>query len=69
MDLIPKPDQVVAAAGNVAHKLLYGGLADLRPMPTHPDRRGRAARGLPLPASGVTISTGSPWSRTPAAGR
>jgi polyhydroxyalkanoate synthase len=33
MDLIPKPDQVVAAAGNVAHMLLYGGLADLRPMP------------------------------------
>lgn len=33
MDLIPKPDQVVAAAGNVAHKVLYGGLADLRTMP------------------------------------
>lgn len=33
MDLIPKPDQVVSAAGNLAHKLLYGGLADLRPMP------------------------------------
>lgn len=33
MDLIPKPDQVAAAAGNVAHVLLYGGLADLRPMP------------------------------------
>ena len=33
MDLIPKPDQVVSAAGNVAHALLYGGLADLRPMP------------------------------------
>ncbi|GAA4118392.1 alpha/beta hydrolase [Nocardioides fonticola] len=33
MDLLPKPDQVVAAAGNVAHKVLYGGLADLRPMP------------------------------------
>ena len=33
MDLIPKPDQVVAAAGNVAHKVFYGGLADLRPMP------------------------------------
>ncbi|WP_028472691.1 alpha/beta fold hydrolase [Nocardioides alkalitolerans] len=33
MDLIPKPDQVVSATGNVAHKLLYGGLADLRPMP------------------------------------
>ncbi len=33
MDLIPKPDQVVTAAGNVAHKLFYGGLADLRRMP------------------------------------
>lgn len=33
MDLIPKPDQVVAAASNIAHKALYGGLADLRPMP------------------------------------
>ena len=33
MDLIPKPDQVVSAASNVAHKIFYGGLADLRPMP------------------------------------
>ncbi|MDP3891873.1 alpha/beta fold hydrolase [Nocardioides sp.] len=33
MDLIPKPDQVVSAASNVAHKMLYGGLADLRSMP------------------------------------
>ena len=33
MDLIPKPDQVVSAAGNVAHKVLYGGVADLRKMP------------------------------------
>ncbi|MBS2939442.1 alpha/beta hydrolase [Nocardioides sp. J2M5] len=33
MDLIPKPDQLVSAAGNVAHSLLYGGVADLRPMP------------------------------------
>ena len=33
MDRIPKPDQVVAAASNVAQKVLYGGLADLRPMP------------------------------------
>jgi polyhydroxyalkanoate synthase len=31
--MIPKPDQVAAAASNVAHKVLYGGLADLRPMP------------------------------------
>jgi len=33
MDLIPKPDQVASAASNIAHKVLYGGLADLRPMP------------------------------------
>lgn len=33
MDLIPKPDQVVSAASNVAHRVFYGGLADLRPMP------------------------------------
>ena len=33
MYLIPKPDQVVSAASNVAHMVLYGGLADLRPMP------------------------------------
>jgi polyhydroxyalkanoate synthase len=33
MDLIPKPGQVVSAAGNVAHRVVYGGLADLRPMP------------------------------------
>ncbi|MCL2542659.1 MAG: alpha/beta fold hydrolase [Nocardioidaceae bacterium] len=30
--VVPAPDQVVAAASNVAHKVLYGGLADLRPM-------------------------------------
>jgi polyhydroxyalkanoate synthase len=33
MDLIPKPDQIVTASANVAQKLLYGGVADLRPMP------------------------------------
>ena len=33
MDLIPKPEQIVSAASNVAHQMLYGGLADLRPMP------------------------------------
>lgn len=33
MDLIPKPDQVVSAASNVAHTMLYGGVADLRKMP------------------------------------
>ena len=25
MDLIPKPDQVVSAAGNLAHRVVYGG--------------------------------------------
>ncbi len=34
MDLIPTPSQVLAAAGNVAHKVLYGGVADVRPMPS-----------------------------------
>lgn len=33
MDLIPKPGQVVAAAGNVAHRLFSGHIADLRLMP------------------------------------
>lgn len=33
MDLIPKPEQVTSAAGNVFQKLLYGGVADLRLMP------------------------------------
>jgi polyhydroxyalkanoate synthase len=33
VDLIPKPDQVVSAAGNVAHRVVYGGVADVRPMP------------------------------------
>ncbi|MFB9312411.1 alpha/beta fold hydrolase [Nocardioides plantarum] len=33
MDLIPKPDQVISAAGNLAHQVVHGGLADLRPMP------------------------------------
>jgi polyhydroxyalkanoate synthase len=33
VDLIPKPDQVASAAGNVAQRLLHGGLADLRPTP------------------------------------
>jgi polyhydroxyalkanoate synthase len=31
--LVPDRRTLVAAAGNLAHKLLYGGIADLRPMP------------------------------------
>src|SRR3954452_4051285 len=33
MDLIPKPDQLVAASAHVAQKVFYGGGAELRPMP------------------------------------
>jgi polyhydroxyalkanoate synthase len=36
VDLIPKPDQVVSAAGNLARRVVYGALADLRPMPRTP---------------------------------
>ncbi|GAA5135253.1 alpha/beta hydrolase [Alloalcanivorax gelatiniphagus] len=65
MDLIPKPDQVVAAAGNVAHTLLYGGLADLRPMPRTLIDEGelrevyhyRAAKGVPATGDPVLLVT------------
>ena len=33
MDLVPKPDQLVSAAGNVAHRLLRGQIGDLRTVP------------------------------------
>ena len=33
MDLIPKPSQLASATANLAHALVYGGVADLRPMP------------------------------------
>ena len=44
------PTSWSSAASNVAHKVLYGGLADLRPMPRTLIDDGHAARGLPLPA-------------------
>ncbi len=34
MDLIPTPDQLGAAAANVFDRVVRGGLADLRPLPT-----------------------------------
>lgn len=34
MDLIPSPDQLGAAAANVFDRVVRGGLADLRPLPT-----------------------------------
>lgn len=33
MDLVPKPDQLVAAAGTLGRRVLRGGVADLRPHP------------------------------------
>lgn len=36
MDLIPKPDQVIAATGNVLRQVVNGGIADLRPMARTP---------------------------------
>lgn len=36
MDLVPKPDQLAAAAANLTHAITRGGFADLRPMPRTP---------------------------------
>ncbi|UMG93476.1 alpha/beta fold hydrolase [Nocardioides sp. TF02-7] len=60
MDLVPKPDQVVAAAGNVAHKLLYGGLADLRPMPRTLIDEGRLREVYHYRPAGAVQETGDP---------
>jgi polyhydroxyalkanoate synthase len=52
MDLIPKPDQVVAAASNVVRQVVTGGVADLRPMPRTPvgtRPRGQVHHYEPLP--------------------
>lgn len=60
MDLIPKPDQVALAAGNVAHKLLYGGLADLRPMPRTLIDDGMLREVYHYRPSGRVVETGDP---------
>lgn len=60
MDLIPKPDQVVSAASNVAHKLLYGGLADLRPMPRTMIDDGTLREVYHYRPSGTVKETGDP---------
>jgi polyhydroxyalkanoate synthase subunit PhaC len=44
VDLIPSPDQVVSAAGNLAALVAGGGLADLRPMPRTLVEEGRLRR-------------------------
>lgn len=69
--LVPKPDQLVAAAGNVAQRLWYGGLADLRPMPSTPldeGARHRVHRYRPAgqaPAVGDPVLLVSPLSAPP----
>jgi polyhydroxyalkanoate synthase len=60
MDLIPKPGQLVAASGNVAHKILYGGLADLRTMPRTLIDEGNLREVYHYRPSGTSIETGDP---------
>jgi polyhydroxyalkanoate synthase len=58
--LIPGPDQVVSAASNVAHKMLYGGLADLRPMPRTLIDDGTLREVYHYRPSGTVKETGDP---------
>lgn len=60
MDLIPKPDQVVSAAGNVAHKMFYGGVADLRKMPRTLIDEGMLRQVYHYRPAGTTKTTGDP---------
>ena len=60
MDLIPKPDQVVSAASNIAHKVFYGGLADLRPMPRTLIDDGTLREVYHYRPSGTVKETGDP---------
>lgn len=60
MDLLPKPDQVVAAAGNVAHKIVYGGVADLRKMPRTLIDEGMLRQLYHYRPAGTAEQTGDP---------
>jgi polyhydroxyalkanoate synthase len=60
VDLIPKPDQIVAASANVAQKVLYGGLADLRPMPRTLIDEGTLREVYHYRPMGKVRSTGDP---------
>ncbi|HET7734757.1 MAG TPA: alpha/beta hydrolase [Nocardioidaceae bacterium] len=60
MDLIPKPGQIASASGNVAHKLLYGGLADLRTMPRTLIDEGNLREVYHYRPSGRVQETGDP---------
>lgn len=58
--LVPGPDRVVAAASNVGHKVLYGGLADLRPMPRTLIDDGTLREVYHYRPSGTVKETGDP---------
>ena len=60
MDLIPKPDQVVSAASNVAHRMLYGGVADLRRMPRTLIDDGTLREVYHYRPAGKVVETGDP---------
>ena len=60
MDLIPKPDQVVSAASNVAHRMLYGGVADLRRMPRTLIDEGTLREVYHYRPAGKVVETGDP---------
>jgi len=60
MDLVPKPDQVLSAAGNVAQLLLRGGLADQRPMPRAEVASGARHRVQHLEPDPVVATHGDP---------
>lgn len=58
--LVPGPDRVVAAASNIGHTLLYGGLADLRPMPRTLIDEGVLREVYHYRPSGTVQETGDP---------
>ncbi|MDT0200874.1 alpha/beta fold hydrolase [Nocardioides sp. AE5] len=60
MDLIPKPNQVVSAAANVAQKVLYGGVADLRKMPRTLIDEGLLRQVYHYRPTGTAQETGDP---------
>jgi polyhydroxyalkanoate synthase len=60
MDLIPKPDQVVSAASNLAHRMLYGGVADLRRMPRTLIDEGTLREVYHYRPAGKVVETGDP---------
>ncbi|GAA4709087.1 alpha/beta fold hydrolase [Nocardioides conyzicola] len=60
MDLNPLPDHVLSAAGNVAHLVRRGGMADLRPMPRAEVARGERHRVHHLEPDPAVAGLGGP---------